>query len=99
MPSGLGCDPAQEHHELLFTLALGISTKGCSPLLALDPVSCALGRPCCREEIPTEAMLWLQKPETFLFRLPPFLLNLVPALHVILDVFPVTTQSSETNES
>lgn len=64
---GQGETQPWEHQELLFTLALVISVKWRSPPVTLDPMSYALGHLRSMKETPTEAMLWLQKAETFPF--------------------------------
>lgn len=95
-----GVTQPQEHHlSLGASLWLQEFPSTGIPLSSLWPVSCILGRAQRCEEIPTEAMPWLQKAETFLIRLPLTPLHVEPILGVILDLFPVRTQSSENNKT
>lgn len=70
--SGSECKPASGTPLLpgRSALALGIPIMRHPPLLTLAPVSCMSVHPQRSEEIPTEAMPWLQKAEIFLICLP-----------------------------
>lgn len=92
-----GVNQPQEHHLSLGTSSWQFPSTVIS-LSWLGP-SVLLRHPQRSDEIPTEAMPWVQKAETFLIRLPLIPLHLVPVLGVILDLFPIITQSSENSKS